>query len=489
MLIAFFLSPFVIHHLGTSAYGVWLLANSITGYFGLLDLGVGKSVTYYIARFHTQGEHEKSSRLVSTALAVFSVLGAVALGASVVIASVAPRLFHVPESFKANFHVLVILGGATVASCLVTNVFSAILVGLQRFESMNAIEIGMGILRATSILFALGEGKGLITLAIIHLVSYAIMGLIYAWTAWRLYPQLRIRFILSDRANTRLIFSFGSHLFLLSVSSYLILYADALVIGAFLPIAMITFFAIAGNLIAYSRSLVNGISNIVSPLASSLDADGNHDQIARLAVDGPRYATMLVLPIVITLALRGKTFIGLWMGPEYAGLSGEVLQVLSLALFFSAANQVATSMIWGINRHRPLVLVYIAEGLLNLMFSIGLIHKMGIVGVAWGTVIPTVATSLLFWPIYTQKILGIDSSKYILSTWVRPAIVAAPFALMSLTIDRIWYPKTLWLFFFQVALTLPVAILSFWFGCFSRTERRSHVGQIVSRTIRVEEPA
>ncbi|MGD0907564.1 MAG: hypothetical protein ABSA96_08275, partial [Candidatus Acidiferrales bacterium] len=54
MLIAFFLSPFIVHHLGTSRYGVWVLIVSFTGYLGLLDLGVRGTINYYVARFHAQ---------------------------------------------------------------------------------------------------------------------------------------------------------------------------------------------------------------------------------------------------------------------------------------------------------------------------------------------------------------------------------------------------------------------------------------------------
>jgi len=258
-------------------------------------------------------------------------------------------------------------------------------------------------------------------------------------------------------------------LFLLNVSAYLILYTDSIVIGAFQPVAMVTFFAIAGNLIACSRSLVSGISFTIVPLASSLDADGHHDKIELIGLAGPRYATMLVLPIVITLALRGKTFIGLWMGSEYAAPSSRVLQVLCLVLFFGAANQVTTAMMLGLNKHRPLVLVNIAEGILNLALSIGLVHAIGIVGVACGTAFPNLATSLVFWPLYMRRIFGIRSSKYVLSTWGRPAVAALPFALISLVIDRMWYAPTVWYFFFQIALTLPVAALGFWVGCLSHT--------------------
>jgi len=489
LLIAFFLSPFVVHHLGALAYGVWILIMSVTGYLGLLDLGIRGTVTRYIAKFHTQAKHEEASRLVSTALVIFTLLGVLAFGTCAVIASIAPRLFHVPESSKPSFQAVLILAGATIACTLISNVFGAIVVGLQRFEVANAIDVSSNIVRAFAILLALSHGKGLIALAIIHLAVSAAAGLIYAWMSWRLYPQLSVRYILSDRANARLIISFGSTLFVLQASSYLILYTDSVVISAFLPVSMVTFFSIAGNLVASCRSFISGISFTIPPLASSLDAGGNRDKIRLIGLMGPRYATMLVLPIVITFMLRGRTFIGLWMGPEYADTSSKVLQVLSVALFFSAANQVSTAMMWGINKHRPVALANIAEGVLNLALSIGFVQVMGIVGVACGTAFPTLATSLVFWPLYMRRVFEIPFSQYVLSTWGRPAVAAVPFALMSFIIDKMWDAPTLWFYFFQVLLTLPVAALPFWFVCLSQTERRSYLRRIFSPPVRVGEPA
>src|SRR5580765_5542459 len=40
VVVAFFLSPFIVHTLGDSGYGVWSLLMSIVGYVGLIDLGV-----------------------------------------------------------------------------------------------------------------------------------------------------------------------------------------------------------------------------------------------------------------------------------------------------------------------------------------------------------------------------------------------------------------------------------------------------------------
>ena len=70
-----------------------------------------------------------------------------------------------------------------------------------------------------------------------------------------------------------------------------------------------------------------------------------------------RPATLVILPIAVTFLLRGRSFIGLWMGHEYGEQSGRVLCILDLALVFVAGNQVAISTMMGIGKHKPVVLV------------------------------------------------------------------------------------------------------------------------------------
>ena len=41
-IVGFLLTPIVVQSLGTTGYGLWTLVLSVTGYFGLLDLGIGR---------------------------------------------------------------------------------------------------------------------------------------------------------------------------------------------------------------------------------------------------------------------------------------------------------------------------------------------------------------------------------------------------------------------------------------------------------------
>src|SRR5215469_4673315 len=78
----FFMSPFLIRHLGDSVYGVW----SLVGYLGLLDFGITAYTVKYVAEHRARDDQEAINRVITGGLAVYSVMGAIALLISVIVA-------------------------------------------------------------------------------------------------------------------------------------------------------------------------------------------------------------------------------------------------------------------------------------------------------------------------------------------------------------------------------------------------------------------
>lgn len=185
-------------------------------------------------------------------------------------------------------------------------------------------------------------------------------------------------------------------------------------------------------------------------------------------------ATYVALPITVTFIVRGQSFLGLWMGPSYAGPSGQVLTILSVALSFAAARQVVAGATIGLNRHRLLVPFYLTEGVINLGLSLYWVRVWGIEGVALGTTVPNLVTTTLVIPWVLRRLLGTRLRDLWGRIWLRPISAMIPFTAVTVVIEHTWAAHSLLLFFAGVAAALPVAAAGAWFIGFSSADRRAY---------------
>src|ERR1700737_159025 len=69
------LSPFILHRLGDTAFGVWVLIFSITGYYGLFDLGIRSSIVRYVSKFSATKSTDEIAKLINTSLFSYTGIG------------------------------------------------------------------------------------------------------------------------------------------------------------------------------------------------------------------------------------------------------------------------------------------------------------------------------------------------------------------------------------------------------------------------------
>ncbi|HEX2971798.1 MAG TPA: oligosaccharide flippase family protein, partial [Tepidisphaeraceae bacterium] len=72
LLAGFIVAPFLVHRLGQTGYGLWILVASLIDYFGLLDMGVRGAVGRQIALHHAKQNRQGVNETLSTALAILS---------------------------------------------------------------------------------------------------------------------------------------------------------------------------------------------------------------------------------------------------------------------------------------------------------------------------------------------------------------------------------------------------------------------------------
>src|SRR5687767_14498774 len=76
--VGFVLAPVIVHSLGDTGYGLWTLVLAMTGYFGLLDLGIRSSVGRFVTRYMALDDERSVNRTVSTAFVILGLGGVLA---------------------------------------------------------------------------------------------------------------------------------------------------------------------------------------------------------------------------------------------------------------------------------------------------------------------------------------------------------------------------------------------------------------------------
>lgn len=459
MAVGFFLSPFVLHRLGYIAYGVWVLAVSVVGYLNLLDLGMQSSIIRFVSQGYTKRDHESASDAVSAALWVRLQISAVAILFSCIIALVFPRVFKVPANLARDAQEAVLLIGAATAVTMTLGVTGAVVSALNRYDLQNYIGLGPTAIRVIGIVWALRTGHGIVAIAMCEFIATLANRLLQMWIAHRLYPELRYRLTRPQPETLRKVWSYSFYTFLVTVAVQLVYQTDNVVVGAFVSLGAVTFYSIANSLCRYTTQIISAMSGTFMPAASSYEAAGEARRLELLFRNGTRAMMMVSLPVLITLIIRGSSFIGLWMGPQYAHPSGVVLVILAFPLIFAYANQTASAIAFGIEKHKMMAFWAIGEGVTNLILSIVLAHWYGIYGVALGTLIPSLIAQFGFWPRYISKLVGLSAFDVLWGVWWPTLAGSVPFAAASWLVDIYFPAHSMIHFVLQVVATLPVFLL------------------------------
>jgi len=458
--IGFFLSPYVVHHLGNLAYGVWVLIMSLVSYMSLLDLGMRGAVTRFVSKGSTQENHNESSQAVSGALWIRLWISLAIILAGLILAGAFKHVFVIPIVLQRAARATLVITAVTVALNLWCGVFGGVLVALHRYDLTSAVSILQAMVRAVGIVLLLRSGHGILALGVWELCMAVAANAATITLCFRIYPQLRLLLGRPDRATLRKLWNYSFYAFLINLALQVTYYTDNLVVGAFLSPTAVTLYAIGGLLITYSRQIVSSMTTTFTPLASTFEAQGNYENLRRLVIHGTRAALLVCLPIQVALFFRGHTFIRLWMGEQYAKTSGTVMQILLLSVVFSSANTTSGGILYGLEKHKRMAIWGIIESVANLGLSIFLVRRMGIYGVAWGTTIPSVIMEALLWPSYICGLLQMPVRSYLWQAWLRTTISVIPFGLACAVAERFWQAHNLVVFFLQITALLPLLPLA-----------------------------
>jgi O-antigen/teichoic acid export membrane protein len=459
LLSGFFLTPFILRHLGALQFGLWALVGSIVAYGSLLDLGIGSAIIKYVAELKVREDWDEARSLVATALRLYSVLGLVAMLLTIAIAPFFPHWFHVPPEQRSTAIWLVVLMGSGIALSIPCSITGAVIRGLQRYDVANFLStIGLALYVLGTVL-VLSLGGGLLELVAVSLVSNLLTQIPALWLIRRLAPDLRFGWTGAMRGWVHRVLSLSSWLFITDFSGRVQTRTDEIVIGAFLPIRSITPFTLARRLSEVGQIMTDQFMKVLLPLASELHAEDNLEHLREVYKTGTRITLAVLIPIFCTLCVLSRPLLTVWVGPPY-GDYGYLVVILALAGLVDTSTWPAGSILQGIGRPRPLAISASCAAAVNLGLSVLLVKRFGLAGVAVGTLVPSVVMSVGFFQPYVAKIMKVRPGEFISEVLAPAVIPAVPMAVTMYFLKQVLEIRPL----FLVIVVFGVGILVYSFG-------------------------
>ena len=436
IVVGVFLSPFILHRLGDTAFGLWVLIFSVTGYYGIFDFGIRSSIIRYVSKYTATHDVEEVNGLVNTAMFSYSCVGIVSLLLTLAGCLYIDRLFKIPADFHATAAWLLFIVGTSVALGFPLGIFGGMLEGLQKFYIINWTNVAFsGVIRAVLIVLYLSRGYGLLTVAMITVGLPIISSLVRAVIALQSLP-ITFRWKYVDRNSFRHMANYSGVTFMIIVAARLRLKTDAMVIGTFLSSAAITYFYAGSRLVDYAGELVSCLAQIFVPMSSQSDAAGNMDRLRKIFIVGNRACAFTIFPITVFFIILGKSIIGVWLGQKYVAQAYPVLIILILAHTIMLMQSASGRILFGMSKHGKLAVVSLIEGVANLALSILLIRPFGIMGDALGTAIPLLGTYVLFMPWHLCNRLKVRMWTYLRQAYQFPFLLCVPLAIVLVLLHR-----------------------------------------------------
>lgn len=422
--VAFVVTPIVIRTLGSSGFGMWALIQSFSGYYGLVNLGLGSALQRFITRDLAKQENRSLQETVGTAITFFLSTGLLVLLAAAVLSTPAAHFFSVPEAEAAAFSTTLLLCAFAVVADFFSALAGTLFTAREQFTLSSTLGISRQLVQSMGVLFVLGYSPSIKGLALV-VCAVSITALLVNWGfARRLYPQLSLSWRGASYARLKELLHFGTSTVLLTVSNIVRLRIGNVIIAKTVGLSSVATFSVAANLVVNMNSIMASSLNVLNPRLTRLHTQENMEELKRLYRSALFVSSTMACGMGLMIMVFGERFILLWVGEEFLP-AVPILHVLTLAYVVAHAQAPAWNVMFALAKHHLMAKVAVAEAVVILGLGLWLSSTHGALGFAWATAAAMLVTKVFIQPPYAAKLGGLRVIDYLVP-------MAIPFLISTL---------------------------------------------------------
>jgi len=424
-------------------FGFWALLWSLFGYGILLDFGFGFTAQKAVAEKSATGDMAGLSKLLATILWTFIGMATLLLVVFVSIRDPFLARMGVLAAERSEFGRAYVVFFVGLAIMFPLGLFPEILRGLQRIDIANWVGTLSTVLNFGFLYWGLLAHWDIAVLMGISVATSALPNLIAAVIALRRLPGISLAPKWFEWRAVKSQMGFSIAAYLITFSNMLMSKSDQLVISLTIGVAAVAVYQ-AGYKMGEMLGLFSvQLQQVLSPAAAAMYAQGDDSGLKNLLLRSSRLTFLLVTPCYLLSAVYLEPLIRLLTGMKTVPRdTWWIGQALLMAVFSSQlTNSCTKRVLMMCGDEKRLLFISITDALANLVLSIMLAYRIGVLGVAIGTMIPTVLIGWLWVIPMTVGRLKLSFGSYV-SYHLQDTVV--PLAVFSaiLTVLALWVPAS-----------------------------------------------
>ncbi len=396
-----FIIPILIKNIGIERFGMLTIAWMIIGYFGLLDMGLGRSLTQKVASRIGASNLNNLRFLIFIIILILFFIGI--LTASMIYffsETLIVNIFNISSEYHDETIVGMVWLSLSIPFVLISTGLLGVLEGQQDFVKVAFVRAPLGILMMLFPLIIVQFTNSLqwilCSLFFVRLLVSVLL-IILVSISTRTYVGNKI-----DIKELTSIFKFGGWVFISNLISPIMVYFDRFYIASILSVSVVAYyttpFDVLIKILVIPYALVSVMFSTFSTHWSC-----NNDLVEKYFKKSLLAIIIVMFPIILIAYLFAFEAMSLWLGDSFAIQSYEILRVLSVGIFFNALGMIPFAFIQSIGKPDLTAKIHLIELPVYVLLIYVFIKQYGLIGAAYAWTFRTFLDTTILYYISMKK--------------------------------------------------------------------------------------
>lgn len=401
------LTPLYLHFLGIEMYGLYQMVYSVAHYILILDFGISTAMVRYISIYHAKNDYKSEQNFSAHCVGIVSVIVILIAIIGLVVDSFLLKIYpSITASEAPVAHTIFAIMVVTISITIIEHFFQGIIMSYEHFSVVKFVSLIKVVLKVIITIIMLVLNCNVISIVASDLIVSILSVLTLSIYAFKV---LHFKIKLSKFSKNLLfsILSFMFAIFLQAVVSYVNNVVDKTILGIMTTKRDVAVYSVALTFITLFNSLPSAISGVFLPQATKLiTKEANRNELTEFVIRPGRYQFMICGAIIAGFILFGKEFITLWSGADTI-TAWDIALIIMIPNIIPLIENTVISILDAKKKRLFRSVVLFMISLVNVIVSVILVKKYGMMGAPIGTAIAFVLGYGIVLNVYYSRVIGI----------------------------------------------------------------------------------